>query len=109
MGEVIGQRDCGHEQRFYRPREPCEVTESGVRDSDDTAEGAQLAAAEGSGFRRDGALPASAGHSPYSLDSFRGPGRADLYGFKPLLIHSYLSSVPVLHPQRVPSPKVHLP
>ena len=67
--------------------------------------GAQLTAAEGSGFRRDGALPVSAGHSPYSLDSFWGPRRADLYGFKLLLVHSYLSSVPVLHPHRVPSPR----
>ena len=36
---VIGQRDCGHEQRFYKPKEPCEVTESSVRDSDGTAQG----------------------------------------------------------------------
>ena len=33
---VRGQCDCGHEKHFYEPEETCDVTESGVRDTDDT-------------------------------------------------------------------------
>lgn len=30
--QVIGQWNCGYEQRFWKPREKCDVSESGVPD-----------------------------------------------------------------------------